>query len=116
MAPTKIAAKPAYDEDEDTTINHRERIIKRVMAQKIKSNNNPIAFLEANETADIPALTVKSKGARGLGGANMHLQLNEWAYDEYFANAIIDEETGKSLEYQDLVKMKKYQDTWTTSI
>ena len=36
--------------------------------------------------------------------------------DEYFANAIIDEETGKLLEYRDLVKMEKYQDTWTTSL
>ena len=43
----------------------------------------------------------------------MHLQLDEWAYDKYFTNAIIDEYNGKSLEYQDLVKMEKYQDTWT---
>ena len=46
----------------------------------------------------------------------MHQQLYEFAHDEYFANAIIDEETGKSLEYKDSVKMKKYQDTWTTSL
>ena len=60
-------------------------------------------------------MTIKSKGARGFSGANMHLQLDKWAYDKYFANAIIDEETGKYLEYQDLVKLEKYQDTWTTS-
>ena len=45
----------------------------------------------------------------------MHLQLNEWAYDKYFANSIINEETGKYLEYRDLVKMEKYHDTWTNS-
>ena len=102
VAPTNVAAKLSDDEDVDTIINHISIRSKRVMAQKIKSNNNPIAFLAANETTDIPDLTVKSRGARGLGVANMHLQLNEWAYDEYFANAIIDEETGNSLECQDL--------------
>ena len=45
----------------------------------------------------------------------MHLKLDEWAYDEYFANAIIDEDTGKYLEYRDLVNMEKYHNTWTTS-
>ena len=41
----------------------------------------------------------------------MHLQLYEWAYDEYFSNAFIDGETGKLLEYRDLVQLEKYQDT-----
>ena len=91
VAPKKVAAKPAYYEDEDKKINHRARRSKRVMTQKRKYNNNRIVFLAANETADITALTVKSIGTRGLGGANMHLQLDEWAYDEYFDNAIIDE-------------------------
>ena len=45
----------------------------------------------------------------------MHLQLDEWAYDKYFSNVIIDEDTGKSLEYRDLVNMEKCHNTWTTS-
>ena len=77
MTLTKVAAKPADDEDEDTTSNHIARISKIVMTQKIKSNNDHIAFLASNETAGIPALTVKSRGTRGLVGANMHLQLDE---------------------------------------
>ena len=116
MAPTKAVTKPADDEDEGTTINHIPRRRQTVMAQKRKSNNDRIDFIAKYETADIPALTIKSRGARGLGGANMHLQLDEWAYDKYFENEIIDEETGKFLEYRDLVKMEKYQDTWNTSI
>ena len=60
-------------------------------------------------------MTIKSRGAIGLGGANMHLQLDEWAYEKYFANAIIDEDTEKSLGYRDLVKMEKYHNAWTTS-
>ena len=98
----------ADDEDEDTTSNHIAIIRKRVMTHKGKSNNNAlhrITFLAANKTSDIPALTVNSRGTRGLGVATMHLQLDEWAYDEYFVNAIIDEETGKSLEYRDLMKL-----------
>ena len=34
----------------------------------------------------------------------MNLQLNEWAYHEFFAGAVIDEDTGKALEYRDLIK------------
>ena len=64
MAPTKVAAKPVDYEDEDTTINHTPRRSKRVMAQKRKSNNDRIAFLAENETDDIPALTIKSRGAK----------------------------------------------------
>ena len=116
VAPTKAATKSADDEDEDTKINHKPRRSKGFLAQRRKSNNDCIVFLAKNETADITALTIKNRGAIVLGGANMHLQLNKWAYDKYFANAIIDEETEKYLEYQDLVRMEKYQDTWTTSI
>ena len=68
------------DYDEDTTIKHRARRSKRVMAQKIKSDNDAlrrIAFIAAKGTADIPVLTVKIRGTRGLGGADMHLQLDE---------------------------------------
>ena len=113
MAPTKTTTKPADNEDESTTINHRLRISQRVREKK--PNNNRIAFLAENETADIPVLKIKRRGARELGGANMHLQLDEWDYDKYFVNEIIDEDTGKSLEYRDLVKMGNYDDTWTNS-
>ena len=106
MATTKETTKPADDGNEYTTINHRPRRIQRVRAQKRKSNNDHIAFFAENETADIPALTIKIRGERGLGAANMHLQRDEWAYYKYFANAIIDEDTGKYLEYRELVKME----------
>ena len=36
----------------------------------------------------------------------MHIGTAQWAYDEYVANAFIDEENKKSLEYKDLVKCK----------
>ena len=41
---------------------------------------------------------------KGLGRANMNLQLNEWAYQECFAGAVIDEDTGKALECRYLIK------------
>ena len=48
---------------------------------------------------------------------------NETAYSmqpahsalQYYANAIIDEETGESLEYRDLIKNPKYKDIWLRS-
>ena len=86
VSPTKATTKPAYYEDKNTTINHRPRISQRVRAKTRKPNNNCIAFLAEHEIADIPDLTIKSIRARGLGSANMHLQIDEWAYDKYFAN------------------------------
>ena len=90
VEPTKTTTKPADNEDENTTINHILRRSQRVWEQKRKPNNDHIAFFALNETADIPDLTIKRRGAIGMGGANMHLQLYEWAYDKYFSNAIID--------------------------
>ena len=115
MAPTKTTTKPADNEDENTTINHRLRISQIVSEQKIKPKNDRITFLAENGTANIPALTIKRRRARGMGGANMHLQLDGWVYEKYFANAIVDEDTEKSLEYRDLVNMEKYHDTWNSS-
>ena len=45
------------------------------------------------------AINLNRKLSRGWGQANEHLQLSEWAHEMYFAGAIIDETTGKSLEY-----------------
>eukprot|EP00957_Ditylum_brightwellii_P179904 13704373-Ditylum_brightwellii.AAC.1 len=36
-------------------------------------------------------------------------------YNEYMANAIVDEETGRALEYRDLIKDPKYKDDWKHS-
>jgi len=33
----------------------------------------------------------------------------EWAYHDHFAGAIIDETTGESMEYRDLIKSEKHR-------
>ena len=76
VVPTNISDKSTYYDNEGTTINHGTRRSKRVMAQKRESNNDRIAFIAANETADIPSLTVKIRETRRLGGTNMHLKLD----------------------------------------
>ena len=64
-----------------------------------------IAALAATETATVPNLVIsEGKLIRGWAQANQNLQLNEWAYKEFFAGVIIDEKTGESLEYQELIK------------
>ena len=64
--------------------------------------NDRIAFLASHETAAMPDITIKTrKITRGLIGANMDLKLNEWAYEGHFSGAIIDEDIGEFLEYQD---------------
>ena len=74
-------------------------------------------MLAANETAIMPRMQIKSDvSSRGYTEANQHLQLDEWAYTEYFAGAIIDDKTGESLEYRDLIKRPDLKDTWFTSL
>ena len=34
----------------------------------------------------------------------------------FFEGAVIDDDTGQALEYQDLIKNEKYRDTWSTSL
>ena len=48
--------------------------------------------------------------------ANQHLQMNEWAFETYFARAIVDEIKGRSLEYGDLIKDPKRATTRQTSL
>ena len=73
--------------------------------------------MEARETAFIIDLTVqRSKLARGFGGANLDLQLKEWAFKENFAGVVIDDVTGEALEYRHLIKNPKYKDVWETSL
>ena len=42
--------------------------------------------------------------------------MNEWAFSEFFAGAIIDKETGKALEYRDLIKRPELRETWEKSL
>ena len=42
--------------------------------------------------------------------------MDEWAYKYYFAGAIIDQETGKKLEYRDLVKRPEKREQWLRSL
>ena len=41
---------------------------------------------------------------RGYAASNKNLQRDKRAYTEYFAAAIVDETTGKAMEYRDLMK------------
>ena len=77
--------------------------------QQLKANEKDdlqrIVRLAAKETAEVPKLQIKPNGlSKGYAVANQHLQLDEWAYKEYFAGAIIDDETGQSLEHRDLIR------------
>ena len=65
----------------------------------------------------MPDLTVqRSKLARWWGGANLNLQLDEWAFEQNFTGVVIDDTTGEALEYRHLIKNPKYQDVWETSL
>ena len=70
------------------------------------------------DTTTIPdlAINMQQKIEIGLGQANGILQLGERAHTMYFAGSIIDDETGKALEYRDLIKINTYRDTWSKSL
>ena len=73
--------------------------------------------LAAMETATMPGLNIEdNKYARGLTAANRVLQMEEWAYKELFAGAIIDEKTGESLEYRELIKRPEVKEKWFTAL
>ena len=89
--------------------------------QEIRDNENVglhrIAALAANETATIPNLAIlEGKLTRGWTKANQNLQLDEWAFQDCFAGAIIDKTTGESLEYRELIKRPETRETWFKSL
>ena len=71
----------------------------------------------------IPPLVIKevSHFTRGYCQANELLQLNHWAwsrlaqFDSIFVGAITDNETGKSLEYRQLIQIDRYKKIWSRS-
>ena len=72
--------------------------------QQLKDNEKDglhrIAALTVKETALPPGILIQNtEYSRGYAATNKNLQMNEWAYKEYFAAAIIDETTGKAMEY-----------------
>ena len=76
--------------------------------------------LAAQETATWPGLDIKTKKlARGMAGAKLSLQLNEWAHEDLFVGAVLDYNTGAQLEYRDLIKIRNCvnngSDPWQTS-
>ena len=62
-----------------------------------------------------------SSGEVGYFQANELLQLNHWAWsrlaqsDRIFVGAIIDDKTGKSLEYRQLIQIDRYKKIWSRS-
>ena len=84
-----------------------------------------IVALVATEKAKIPRLVIKQHQlARGYGAANLELQPREWGYKDHsdlaeannFAGAIVCPNTGRTLEYRDLIKVPELRQTWMTSL
>ena len=93
---------------------------KRVLSQLRQNEKNGlerIASLAAWESAVVPDLSCRDKKyANSLSAANNQLQMSEWAFEAYFAGAIIDEITGQPMEYRDLMKDPARKPLWQTSL
>ena len=84
-----------------------KRVIEQLRRNKMEGLER-IAALAASESAVVPDLPLgTSKYDRGFAAANQHLQMDEWAFEAYFAGVIVDEVTDRSLEYRDLIKDPK---------
>ena len=93
-----------------------KRVIEQLKLNE-KEGLERIAALAACESAEMPDFSItESKYKRGFAAANQHLQMDEWAFELYFAGAIVDEVTGQSLEYRDLIKDPKRAPTWQNSL
>ena len=82
------------DNEEEDEPHHVVRHSKRVLQQlqdNEKDGLHRIAALAATETASMPNLNIKPhKLAKGMAGANLSLQLNEWGYEDLFAWTVLD--------------------------
>ena len=125
-APTSKDYESSEKEDDwdmdnlNTAPSPHIRRSKRVM-QQLRDNEKDglhrIAALAAKETALPPGLLMRnSKYSSGYGNANKNLQMEEWAYKEYFAAAIINASTGEPMKYRDLMKKPDLRELWQRSL
>ena len=97
-------------------LRQSKRVIEQLKRNE-KEGLERIAALAVSESAVVPDLPIaQSKYNRGFVAANHHLQMDMWAFGVYFAGAIVDEITGRSLEYRDLIKDPKHATTWQTPL
>ena len=120
-----------YDEDEEPNqprynLRSRPNLVNSVLSPELVHLRSRAAVCNSDiDPSIIPGININrsaNKYTRGLAAANHALQL--WQLhttmatnfpNEGFAHAIIDEETGKSLEFRHLIKLEKYRDIWMKS-
>ena len=111
-APAPVLIPPDDDEPIAAGYNLRSRTRNIINAQIDPSIIPPTNVLRGAH-----------KYTRGFAAANHALQVYQLARSmhdrnslpENFANAILDEETGRSLEFRQLIKLDKYRDIWMHS-
>ena len=97
-------------------IRRSKRILQQIRGNE-KEGLHRIAAVAAKEAASIPNLTISNSNlTKGWTKANQNLQLEEWAFQDYFADAIIVKTTGESLEYRELIKRPETRETWFRSL
>ena len=120
QSPNESSPTPNYmsDDDEESvapTVRRSKRI--QQSSQPADQDLHHIAILAETDHTPAPQLKVNQcKFARGYAAANHNSQLEEWAYKLYFAGAIVDDETGKSLEHRGLIKRPHLKERWMTSL
>jgi hypothetical protein len=120
-----------YADDEEPippryNLRSQPNLVNSVLSPEIiKLRSKAISTNHDIDPSLIPGINIfksENKYTRGFAAANHALQL--WQLhttmatnfpDENFAHAIIDEETGKALEFRHLIKLDKYREIWMKS-
>jgi hypothetical protein len=111
-----------FSDDKDNSQPQRQVRRSKRAIQKMRNNEkyglHRIAALAAKEPADVPDLAVKTnKLAHGMVSANLNLQLNKRGYKaSESVGAVIDEKTGKHMEYCNLIKNPELCLLWTRAL
>ena len=107
---------PAFisQDDEDEPIQPRYNLRNRALIINSQIDESLVPAIDLFKPTQ--------KYSRGLAAANHALQINHLARTsqpnvpaEDFAFAILDEETGKTLEFRQLIKLEKYRTIWMHS-
>eukprot|EP00957_Ditylum_brightwellii_P183661 13989633-Ditylum_brightwellii.AAC.1 len=114
--PTNSPALIPFEEDEIDSPTPVEEIIQPVAAQRRynlwERATHIINSVIIEETPNVTSSKLPPKHIGQYSEAIQHLLHTEHASDQIFAGAVIDPDTGKMLEYRDLIRHEKYKEVW----
>ena len=119
----------AYEDDDEEEMTHDEVTLHRSKPKRMDSatrhqqvEKEYWSAINSGRRRSDRIEKIQTNFTGGYANAAEHLQSNwyhrkDWIPQEYkiYANSVIDETTGKKMEYRDLIKHPKFKDDWLVS-